>query len=114
MNERITSQILFSECASAKKRPEPSKIVMHSVMMASREALELAKQNVETYYSVVGITDDLLGGLALLEQISLKMFHKVNASALVWSPTKPVNRAHRKYDIPPKAMAIIEQRLTLP
>ena len=41
------------------------------VMMASQEALELAKQNVETYHSVVGITDDLLGGfLALLEQTS--------------------------------------------
>ena len=89
-------------------------MAMHCVMMASREALELAKQNVETYYSDVEITDDLLGGLALLEQISPKMFHEDTASALVWSPTRPVNRARRKYDRPPEAMAIMEQRLTLP
>ena len=40
-------------------------------MKPTQETLELAKQNVKTYYSVVGITDDLLGGfLALLEQTS--------------------------------------------
>ena len=90
-------------------------MVMHCVMMTAREALELAKQNVETYYSVVGITDDQLGGLALLEQISPKMLHEVTASALVWiRPTKPLNTAHRKYDRPPEAMALMEQRLTLP
>ena len=83
-------------------------------MKPTQETLELAKQNVETYYSVVGITDDLLGDfLALLEQTSPTMLHVVTASALLWTKI-PLNTARGKYIYDkPEVMAIMERRMTL-
>ena len=82
MNES-RRQMSFSECVYSNASECTEKgVFQHGAvpyfcgqselcMKPTRETLELAKQNVETYYSVVGITDDLLGGfLVLLEQTS--------------------------------------------
>ena len=78
----------------------------------SKEAVQLAKRNVNKYYGVVALTEDIMNGVALLEQTTPKLFRGLTSVAASMINTK-VNTAPKSYDKPPKAMEIMEQRLEL-
>ena len=78
----------------------------------SKEALNLAKRNVNKHFGVVALIEDSLNGIALLEQTTPKLFRGLTSVAASMINTK-VNTARKTYDKPPKAIKMMDQRLVL-
>ena len=78
----------------------------------TREAVALAKKNVNRYFGVVALNEDLLNGLALCEQTTPDVFRGLTniAASMI---NKKINKASTTHKRPPEAVRIMEERLAL-
>ena len=76
----------------------------------SKEAVQVAKRNVNRYYGVVALMEDLMNGIALLEQTTPKLFKGMTAMAASMI-NRRINKRKKKAERPAKALAIMEERL---
>ena len=79
----------------------------------SKEAVQLAKRNVNKYYGVVALTEDIMNGVALLEQTTPKLFRgltSVAASMINITNSNATKTFHRQQQ---NAMEMMDQRLAL-
>ena len=76
----------------------------------SRKALQLAMHNVNKFYGVVALNEDMLNGLALLEQTTPKLFKGLTTVAASMI-NRRINKRKKKVKRPTKALAIMEDRL---
>ena len=80
----------------------------------SRAALEKAKYNVDKFYGVVGLTEDLLTSFALFEQTSPKFFKRMTlVAARHLDSLKSKFRTHKKPQPSDSALQVMDSRLAL-
>ena len=82
-------------------------------MEPSHAAVDKAKANINKYYGVVGLTEDIIHTFALLEQTSPNIFRNMTQFASdVIINNKRNMQATRSYVKDPAAMAIMNERMT--
>ena len=82
-------------------------------MKPSQAAVDRAKQNINKYFGVVGLTRDMVHTIALLEQTSPHIFRNMTQFAsYVIINGKRINKANTNYTKDPAVMAIMNERMT--
>ena len=80
----------------------------------SKEALQLAKENVDAYYGVVGLAEELIPSYKLMETTMPQFFANMSAIARTrLEKMKSAFKTHKKPKPSEKAVTIMKSRLTL-